>query len=366
MGTALRWVGLDIGETSTNVCVCGLEERPQLECVTGSSAAEIAEALARFPLDTVAAVVMESGAEQGLARRLQKLGFPVSILDAGKVHRYLSIRYNKTDGNDARGLAEIARIGRLSNLRVHVRSSECQLLRGELVVRDHLVRQRTAVKNALRSLLRSQGSSVKKITGGKQFRSAVEAEFDAISEEASAHAAEQLRPMLEVCEELTAHIVRADKRIAEFANSHPVTKRFLQIPGVGPICAVSFYTAVEDPYRFHRSENVGAYFGMVPRLKQSGTSLRQSRISKKGNTMTRGHLFMAAGVMLSRAADECAIRDWGRALVVKKGYRNARMAVARKVAVAMLSMWKRDVDFEAYPRALASSGSGEPGLRAKS
>ncbi|AQR72900.1 IS110 family transposase [Sphingomonas sp. LM7] len=361
-----RWVGLDVGEISTSICVYGAGEYPELECETASSSVAIADVLARFPLDCIASVVMESGAEQGLARRLRKLGFPAFILDAGKVHRFLSIRYNKTDGNDARGLADIARLGRIGQLGVFVRSTECQLVRSELVVRHHLVKQRVAVRNGLRSLLRSHGSDVKKITGGKQYRSTVEGRLSAIGSELTSQAAEQLQPMLDVSEELTTHIVRADRRIAQFAQTHPATKRFLQIPGVGPVCAVSFYTAIEDPHRFSRSVNVGAYLGMVPRLKQSGTSLRHSCISRKGNAMTRGHLFLSAGVMLSRAAGQSAICDWGKALAERKGYRNARMAVARKIAVAMLSMWKSGCDFEPYPDMPVSPGSGGSGLRAKS
>lgn len=344
-----RWVGLDIGETSTSVCVLGSDEIPLSECAVASTATAIAEALSQFPLRDIAAVVMESGAEQGLARRLRNIGYPVHVVDAGKVHRFLSIRHNKTDQNDAFGLADVGRLGRIKRLSVHVRSADCQLLREQLVIRDHLVRQRTATKNALRSLMRSNGSMVKKITTGKELRSSVESELEFIAANVSQPASQQLQVMLDICENLAAHIASADAHIVQFAKSHPVTSRFLQIPGIGPICAVSFYTAIDDPHRFPRSPDVGAYLGMVPRLKQSGTSLRQSRITRAGNTMTRGHLYLSAGVLLSRAAGQCAIRDWGKALIERKGYRSARLAVARKLSVAMLSMWKRNADFQAYP-----------------
>ncbi|WP_246587218.1 transposase [Stakelama flava] len=143
-----------------------------------------------------------------------------------------------------------------------------------------------------------------------------------------------------ICEELTAYIVEADRRIAKFAQTNPVTRRLMQVPGVGPICAASFYSIIENPHRFARSTDVGAYLGMVPKLRQSGTSLHHARITRTGNAMTRSHLFLAASVMLTRSVEQCAIRDWGAALRARVGYRKARLAVARKIATAMLSIWK--------------------------
>lgn len=319
-----NWVGLDIGETSTSVCVLGADEPPLHECTVSSTVSAIAAALTAFSLSQISAVVMESGAEQGLARRLRDQGYPVQLVDAGKVHRFLSIRQNKTDGNDARGLAEVGRLGCMKRLSVYVRSADCQLIRDQLVIRDHLVRQRMAAKSALRSLMRSNGSAVRKITSGNQFRCSVERELELIAADTSPQASEQLRTMLDICEDLNRHIARVEGRLVQFAKAHPITNRFLQIPGVGPICAISFYSAIEDPHRFARSVGVGAYLGMVPKLKQSGTSLRHSKITRAGNTMTRGHLFLSAGVMLSRAAGQCAIRDWGIALVQRKGYRSEK------------------------------------------
>lgn len=343
------WVGLDVGEVSTAICVLGADEAPVLECSSGSSPAEIANHLAVFENDVLASMVMETGAVHSLARHLKRMGFPVVVLDAGKVSRFLSIRHNKTDCNDARGLAEIARLERHSHLAANIRGPECQQIRDQLIVRNQLIRQRTASRNALRSMLRNQGSQIRQITMGRDFRNRAEVELRAVADEAGQDTADCIRSLLDLCEAQTRYVGQLDRRLARLSADIPVVQRFRQIPGVGPICAISFYSAIENPFRFPNSASVGAYLGMVPRLKQSGVELRRSGITKAGDTLTRGHLIMSAGVMISRAAGRSAIRDWGVELAAKIGYRRARVAVARKLAVAMLSIWKSGTNFQPYP-----------------
>lgn len=344
MGSPQLWVGLDVGESATAICILAAEGNREREVVTPSRASDIAAALSGYE-DCIAAVAMETGAPYELNRQLRQLGFPVLLLDAGKVQRYLSIRQNKTDINDARGIAEIARHGDMARLTVYVRDRECQNLRQLLVVREQLIRQRTASRNALRSLLRGNGSDLKQISIGRRFRPIVEAEFAGLPPGVP----EQLLPLLEICEAQAKLVAKIDKRVAQFAVTNPIIQRFMKIPGIGALTAVSFYSSIENPHRFTCARNVGAYLGIIPKVKQSGAAVQRSRISRAGNTMTRGHLVMAAGVLLSRAAKGCAIRDWGAQLRAKSGYGKARVAVARKLAVAMLSMWKSDREFDPYP-----------------
>ena len=342
------WVGLDVGEAKTNICVLGTEERPELECSCGASPAEIAECLAPFSREQIASVVMESGAAHSLTRQLGRLGYPTVLLDAGKVSRFLSIR-QKTDGNDARGLAEIAKLERHAHLRAYTRDLDCQRIRDQLIVRQQLIRQRTATRNALRSMLRNLGSGVRQITSGKTMRTQVENELLSVAETAGPDTLDAVRSLLDLHEAQSRFIEQSDKRLVRLSSSIQVVQRFRQIPGVGPICAISFYSAIGDPFRFPNTASVGAYLGMVPRLKQSGMELRRSGITRAGDSMTRGHLVLSAGVMISRAAGRSAIKDWGVELVARKGYGRARVAVARKLATAMLSVWKSGEDFSPYP-----------------
>jgi transposase len=343
------WVGLDIGDYRTSICVLDAEDSPVLERAVETSGTSIAEGLHAFRTSEIEVVAVESGADSGLLQQLRQLQLPLVVLDAGKVSRFLAIRSNKTDRNDARGLAEIARLGGFAHLRVHIRGADCQLIRDQLVIRQQLVRQRVAIRNALRSMLRRNGSALRQVPTGATYRESMDAELEALAAAGNGSAADQIRPLVDICEALTSYIARSDKSIRQQAEEHPIARRFMAIPGVGPVCALSFYSAIEDPMRFPHTAAVGAYLGMVPRTKQSGVVVQRSKITRAGNKMTRAHLVMSAGVMLSRAAKDTQIGDWGKSLVSRIGYAKARIAVARKMAVAMLSIWKSDADFVPYP-----------------
>ncbi len=344
-----HWVGLDVGEEFTNICVLDRSDSPVLECSTGSSPDAIAAGLGGLKKSEIQAMVMETGSV-ALPEKLRKIGFPVSVLHARTVHRFLSIRHHKTDANDARGLAEIARLGNLSTLAIHTRSSASQELRNQLIIRNRLVSARVAARATLRSTLRNYGSEIRQLSLGTALRPQIETELDLISRSVGSSAVMQIEPLLAVCVSLASYVSALDRQMQRTAASNPVTSRFLQIPGVGPICAVSFYSAIDEPSRFRRTADVGAYLGMIPKISQSGSTTYRSRVTKAGSAMTRSHLVMAAGVMMSRAKQRCAISDWGVTLAEKVGYPKARMAVARKLAMAMLSMWKADKTFEPYPQ----------------
>jgi transposase len=343
------WVGLDIGESETSICVVGKGNKTILECATASSPGGLASQLGLLPLDDIKAVVVESGTSLHLVRRLRHAGFPVTVLDAGRVSKFLSIRRNKTDTNDARGLAEIARLGHSGKYAVHVKSVECQHLRSQLVMRDQMVRQKTAAHSSLRSLLRANGSQLKRLPPEACVRQFVLEEVERLSTQEGLDISRQVVPLLDICEALRVYVRWADKELLHAATSNEVTKRFMQIPGVGPICAISFFTAIGEPSRFSSCGDVGAYLGLVPRVKQSGALLQRSRITKSGNKLTRSHLTMAAKVLVGRAAQGCAIRDWGLAVSERIGRSKATTAVARKLAVVMLSLWKSKRAFAPYP-----------------
>lgn len=169
------WVGLDVGEATTSVCVVGDDDEALLECVAETTADHIASALAGIPIESIAAVTLEASSGHHLARQLRQRGYPVRAVDAGKVSKFLSIRQNKTDANDARGLAQVGRVGRTAKLGVHVKGVECQHLRSQLVMRAQMVVQKTAAHNALRALLRTNGSQLRRVSTGPKLRPQVEA-----------------------------------------------------------------------------------------------------------------------------------------------------------------------------------------------
>ena len=163
----------------------------------------------------------------------------------------------------------------------------------------------------------------------------------------------RLVPILDLCEEINRRMQQIEKELNALAESEPIVKRFTEIPGVGAIIALSFYTAIEDPKRFNRVEDVGAYFGLTPKTYQSGETEFTGKISCRGNQMTRTHLVQAANVILTHTHSWSSLKSWGVKLSKKAGYNRAKIAVARKLAIIMLSMWRDNLPFYHNSQALA-------------
>jgi transposase len=247
------WAGLDIGEGKTAVCVTSDAGEVLLEQMATSDIPGVAEVLEPFTQIGGVRVSIEAGMGNQLARKLRKLGYPVVVFDTITSNKFLTIRRNKTDANDARGLADLGRMRRTAAVSVHVKSVEIQRLRSQLVFRDQLLRQRTALDSAVRALLRENGGDPKAAPPNKGWRVRLEQELIRLGRDEEVDLTAQVGPMVEVREALDRYVKSADKKVLQTAESNPVTKRFLQIPGVGPISALSFYSAIENPMRFATS-----------------------------------------------------------------------------------------------------------------
>ena len=140
--------------------------------------------------------------------------------------------------------------------------------------------------------------------------------------------------------------LRASNRLLESrAAEDPVCSRLMSVPGVGPITALTFTASIEDPHRFARSEDVGAYAGLAPRRSQSGERDVRGSISKAGDPMLRRSLYEAANIMLCRVRRPFALQQWGQKIAESKGNKRARIAVARKLAVLLHSLWLNETEF---------------------
>jgi hypothetical protein len=124
------------------------------------------------------------------------------------------------------------------------------------------------------------------------------------------------------------------------AKENRTARLFMTAPGVGAITALSVASAYDDPGRFARSASTGAYFGLTPRRYESGEVSRNGHVSKRGNRMTRTHLYEAANVILTRGNRFSTLKAWGLRLAKASGFKRAKVAVARKLAVILHAMWK--------------------------
>jgi transposase len=281
-----------------------------------------------------------------LCRSLLKLGYSVAMFETRQASKFLAIRRNKTDKNDARGLADIARLGRGSVSEVRIKSPECQRLRSTLVTRQKLVQLRTAMEGNMRSLFRLNGGKLNSSYSAAALERNVSAELRHLRKSQKLDLSDEIAPLLALSVATRAYIEALDQRLSKRAEEDPVCRRFLEIPGVGPITALSFFSAIDDPHRFRRNADIGAYFGLVPRVRQSGQSVARARISKMGDRLTRTYLTSAAKHHLRNA--DSALALWGADLSERLRMRGVCVALARKLAVTMLAMWKSGGHYDPY------------------
>lgn len=340
--SAIFWVGLDVGVRSTAVCVLDNEGCLVHEITMKSDPTEIGRYLRKNFVSNISMIGLESG---GMARHLtaglRKQEFPVVILDALQIHKVLTVRRNKTDTNDARGIAEVTRTGRQYLTEVFLKSNFAYEIRAQLGIRDRLVKQRVANELSVRGQLRLYGRIIEG-TGLKPetFRDQALAQMNLAATHDEVNLKPRLLPILDLCVYLQKEADRIEAELTKLAGTIDVCARFMKIPGVGPITAISFLSAIEDVNRFRNVEDVAAYLGLTPRVHQSGDTLVRGPISRQGNTLTRTHLVSAATVMMSSTKTFSSLKDWGLRLSKKVGFNKAKVALARKLAVTMASMWK--------------------------
>lgn len=268
---------------------------------------------------------------------LRKLGVPVVCLDARHAQKVLACWPMKTDRNDARGLAELVRLGAFRE--VAVRSEASVRRRALLGAREQLVRMRRDVENQVRGLLKSFGRLMGAARGAAfagRARELVEGE---------PALAGIVEPLLRVREQLLREVEALEARLVAEAKADPVCRRLTTVPGVGPITALAYASGVDDVTRFADRRQIGAWLGLVPRRYQSGKVDHSGRISKAGDTMLRALLFEAAHVLISRVKRPCALKSWAEQLARRVGMMKAKVAVARKLAVLLATLRAKGEEF---------------------
>jgi transposase len=298
-------------------------------------------AIAAF-IKVKAAGAKRTGLETGptttwLWHELRALGLPVICIDARHAKAALSMQINKSDRNDAVGLARIMQCGWYKE--VQVKSLACHEVRAVLNSRAQLVKIKRDLENQIRGLLKNQGLVIGK-AGGNVFRRRAE---ELVGEHGLLQ--EAVRPLLEIRELVSRETAGLYRKILNLARNDVDSRRSMTVPGIGPITALAFQSAIDDPTRFRRSRSVGAYVGLTPRRHASGQVDWSGRISKCGDAMVRSYLFEAAGVLLTRVPHWCALKAWGHRLWKRIGFKKAKIAVARKLAVILHRMWRDETDF---------------------
>lgn len=341
-------IGLDLGDVHHYVCVLNSPG----EIVRSASMANTRPALSRLMQEYAGATVaMEAGTHSPwISRFLQEQGAKVIVANPRKLHA-ISRHERKCDRRDAHMLARLARADVALLHPIQHGSAQAQRDLLGLKLRDALVRTRVNLINAVRFTLKSLGYRVSN-PSSESFHKTVMAQVPA-------ECLSVVKPMIAVLEKVTEQIKGLERELVMRArHDYPVTQRLQQISGVGPLTALCFVLRIEDPSRFGRSRDVGPYLGLCPRRDQSGGVDKQLRISKCGDGLLRRLLVSAAHYILGPFGPACALRQYGERLSgmgSPREKKRAIVAVARKLAVLLLSLWKHRTDYE--PRIAAAPAS---------
>ena len=345
------FIGLDVSLAKTAVCVV---DRDGVVFVARQGA-ERAGAAHHAPGGMVRQIDL-AGIEacplsEWLHRGLREAGIPVVCIEVRHAQRFLSSRPVKTDKNDARGIAEMMRLGHYRP--VHVKSPAAQAMRTTLAVRMQLVASQLQIEGTIRGLLKVYGLKIGAIHRNRfAARVAELLEMAALPELSAA-----IQPLLRVREGMRTERKAFDRTLAGLSRRDDITRRLMTIPGVGPVTSLAFKATIDESGRFGTSKALGAHLGLTPRVYQSGEIDRSGHISKCGDRMMRHLLYEAASVLMTRTRKWSRLRAWGVSVAKRRGMKRATVAVARKLAVIMHRIWVTGGEFEFGSPAAAANAA---------
>ncbi|MBZ9699275.1 MULTISPECIES: IS110 family transposase [unclassified Mesorhizobium] len=324
--------GLDVAVDETAVCVVDEHGEVHLTVKVETDPDALFVVLKPF-VARLRRVGHEAGSlSPWLHPELSKRGLPAICLETQHVRAAMSAQRNKTDAADALGIAHIMRTGWFRQ--AHIKTQDCYQMRLLLTHRRNLKRKFLDLENAVRHSLKAFGIKL----GGTSRGAFDQAVRTAVADDPLS--AELMDAMLSARAVLWREYCRLHDLVVKIVAKSELCRRFMAIPGVGPVTALSFMTAIDDPSRFRRSRDVAAYFGLTSRRWQSGTSIDvQGRISKAGDADVRRALYEAASALMTRFRGRDKVKSWGEQLAKRSCHRKACVAVARKLAVIMHAMW---------------------------
>ncbi len=333
-------VGLDAAVVSTSLCIVDGTGTIIRETSVASEPEALCLALKDHASDIARIGIEASSIGIWLARELLAEGLPARVVETRHMHSALSAMRNKTDRNDAHGIAQMMRTGWFRV--VHVKASATQRLATFLANRRLLKRKLVDLHNHIRGSLRAHGLKVGPVAAGR---------FDMRVRDLIEDSDYMLRTMIESMLEVRAAVAdgyaKMHKVLLMIVRSDEVCRRFMTVPGVGPVTALTFKVAIDDPHRFRKSRTVGAHLGLTPRKYQSGTSIDWGgHISRMGDSNARSALCEAAASLILRVKRYCALKAWALKIAKRSSTKCAMIAVARKLAIILHRMWIDGTEFD--------------------
>jgi transposase len=341
-----HYAGIDVSLERSSVCVVDATGRIVREAKVASEPEALVDFFRRLGLP-LARVGLEAGPlSQWLHAGLTGAGVEAVLLETRQVKAALSAMIVKTDRKDARGIAQLLRMGWYRP--VHRKSPPAQEVRALLVGRKLLQAKLLDVELGIRGLLRGFGLKLGEVSKGR-FAARVR---ELVAGQPTLERV--IEPMLRARDALRGEYLVLHRAVLAIVREDAVCRRLMGVPGVGALVAVTFASAVDDPARFRRSRDVGAHFGLTPKRYQSGETDVTGGISKVGDAMVRAALYEAANVMLTRAGRFSALKRWGLEVAKRRGARRAKVALARKLATVLHRLWVDGSEFRFGTEAAAA------------
>jgi len=333
-----HYAGIDVSLEASSVCVMDGTGKIVREGKVASEPVALIGWFSALGL-SLTRIGLEAGPlSQWLYAAMRDAGLAVELLETRHVHNAFKTMPVKTDRKDARGIAELMRLGWFRP--VHCKSMEAQETRAMLTARKLVQKGLQEVESSLRGILRGFGLKVGKTTPVR---------FEArIKELVAGHPSLEAvaTSMLAVRAALRRELNGFERRLRAMARSDARAQLLMSTPGVGTIVSLTYACAIDDPARFKSSKIVGAHFGLTPTKYQSGETDRSGRVSKIGDASVRAALYEAAHVILTRPVKGCtALKSWAMRIAKRAGMKKAKVALARKLAVIMHRMLANGTPF---------------------
>src|SRR6201985_2298958 len=331
-GTTMNYyAGIDVSLEASCICVVDANGKVVREGKVSSEPAAMIAWLSEVGV-TLTRIGLEAGPlSQWLYAAMRQAGLAVELLETRHVHTALETMPVKSDRNDARGIAQLMRLGWFRP--VHCKSMDAQETRALLTARKLVESKLYDIEMSLRGILRGFGLKVGPTTS-RSFAAR-------INHLTAGH------PSLEMVAEalLSTHAAalcafkNLEKNVRQIGRADARVRLLMSTPGVGPVVALTYISAIDDPKRFTSSKRVGAHFGLTPKKYQSGETDISGRISKIGDSSVRAVLYEAAHIILTRPIHGGALKSWAMRLAKRAGMKKAKVALARKLAVVLHRMW---------------------------
>ena len=335
-----QYAGIDVSLEWSSVCIVNVSGKIIREAKVASEPEALIAWFASlgFGLERIG---LEAGPlSQWLFAAMREAGLAVELLETRHVRKAFEAMPVKSDRNDARGIAQLMRLGWFRP--VHCKSMSAQETRTLLTARKLVQSKLRDVENSLRGILRGFGLKVGKTSDGK-FAGRIE-------ELVAGHPHLQVvaKALLAVRAVLRTEFAAFEKQARKTARSDARTRLLMSTPAVGPIVSLTYASAIDDPARFRSSKQAGAHFGLTPKKHQSGETDYTGRISKIGDSSVRTALYEAAHIMLTKPVKGCSqLKSWAMRIAKRAGMSKAKVALARRLAVIMHRMLADGTPFNA-------------------